>query len=122
MLRNLAASEQQHLLDSFNEIWRSGQVPESWRTAIMVPILKARKPAGELSSYQPVSLPSAPSRVMEAIALVRLDWVACSFLADQYTGFGGRWQTADSIADIISTLPHSKANDDAVFLLLIDVQ
>ncbi|XP_070386337.1 uncharacterized protein [Dermacentor albipictus] len=51
MLRNLAASEQQRLLECFNEIWQSGQVPEAWRTAIVAPILKDRKPTGELSSY-----------------------------------------------------------------------
>ncbi|XP_070387710.1 uncharacterized protein [Dermacentor albipictus] len=40
MLRNLATSEQLHLLDCLN-IWQSGQVPESWRTAYVAPILKA---------------------------------------------------------------------------------
>ncbi|XP_075530698.1 uncharacterized protein LOC142563889 isoform X3 [Dermacentor variabilis] len=40
MLRNLVASEQEHLLDGYN-IWQSGQVPESWRTAYAAPILKA---------------------------------------------------------------------------------
>ncbi|XP_072141274.1 uncharacterized protein [Dermacentor andersoni] len=64
MLRHLAASEQQRLLDCYNDIWRSGQVPETWRTVIVAPILKAGKPAGNVSSYQPVSLTSITCKVM----------------------------------------------------------
>ncbi|KAH7933986.1 hypothetical protein HPB49_020093 [Dermacentor silvarum] len=104
MLRNLATSEQRRLLDCYNNIWWSGQVPEAWRTAIVAPILKSNKPANELSSYRPVSLTSAACKVMEAIALARLEWVAraCGFLADQQTGFRRRRCTADSIADVVS--------------------
>ncbi|KAH7933361.1 hypothetical protein HPB49_011888 [Dermacentor silvarum] len=123
MLRNLATSEQRRLLDCYN-IWWSGQVPEAWRTAIVAPILKSNKPANELSSYRPVSLTSAACKVMEAIALARLEWVAraCGFLADQQTGFRRRRCTADSIADVVSTLEDARASGDLAMLLLIDVK
>ncbi|KAH7966340.1 hypothetical protein HPB49_015413 [Dermacentor silvarum] len=124
MLRNLATSEQRRLLDCYNNIWWSGQVPEAWRTAIVAPILKSNKPANELSSYRPVSLTSAACKVMEAIALARLEWVAraCGFLADQQTGFRRRRCTADSIADVVSTLEDARASGDLAMLLLIDVK
>ncbi|KAH7958852.1 hypothetical protein HPB49_005991 [Dermacentor silvarum] len=124
MLRNLATSEQRRLLDCYNNIWWSGQVPEAWRTAIVAPILKSNKPANELSSYRPVSLTSAACKVMEAIALARLEWLAraCGFLADQQTGFRCRRCTADSIADVVSTLEDARASGDIVMLLLIDVK
>ncbi|KAH7937580.1 hypothetical protein HPB49_013211 [Dermacentor silvarum] len=124
MLRNLATSEQRCLLDCYNNIWWSGQVPEAWRTAIVAPILKSNKPANELSSYRPVSLTSAACKVMEAIALARLEWVAraCGFLADQQTGFRRRRCTADSIADVVSTLEDARASGDLAMLLLIDVK
>ncbi|KAH7959343.1 hypothetical protein HPB49_010468 [Dermacentor silvarum] len=41
MLRNLADTEKVRLLDCLNAVWSSGQLPESWLTAIVVPILKA---------------------------------------------------------------------------------
>ncbi|XP_077499701.1 uncharacterized protein LOC144110561 [Amblyomma americanum] len=44
MLRNLDAPEQPCLLDAFNSIWDSRILPESWSTAIALPIRKARKP------------------------------------------------------------------------------
>ncbi|KAH7932686.1 hypothetical protein HPB49_000976 [Dermacentor silvarum] len=101
MLRNLATSEQRRLLDCYNNIWWSGQVPEAWRTAIVAPILKSNKPANELSSYRPVSLTSA----------------AC-----KQTGFRRRRCTADSIADVVSTLEDARASGDLAMLLLIDVK
>ncbi|KAH7965962.1 hypothetical protein HPB49_012322 [Dermacentor silvarum] len=124
MLRHLATSEQRRLLDCYNNIWWSGQVPEAWRTAIVAPILKSNKPANELSSYRPVSLTSAACKVMEAIALARLEWVAraCGFLADLQTGFRRRRCTADSIADVVSTLEDARASGDLAMLLLIDVK
>ncbi|KAH7971238.1 hypothetical protein HPB49_020683 [Dermacentor silvarum] len=124
MLRNLATIEQRRLLDCYNKIWWSGQVPEAWRTAIGAPILKGKKPAGELSSCRPVSLTSAACKVMEAILLARLEWVARAygFLAEQQTGFRRRRCTADSIADVVSTLEAARASGDLAMLLLIDVK
>ncbi|XP_075556506.1 uncharacterized protein LOC142588548 [Dermacentor variabilis] len=73
MLRNLAANEEQRLLECFNVIWQSGQVPEAWRTTIVATISKARKPTGELASYRPVFLTSATCKVMEAMVLGAFD-------------------------------------------------
>ncbi|XP_070384135.1 uncharacterized protein [Dermacentor albipictus] len=58
------------------------------------------------------------------MALARLDWVARArgFLPDQQTGFRRRRCTADSIADMVSTLEDAKAGGDLVMLLLIDIQ
>ncbi|XP_072145396.1 uncharacterized protein [Dermacentor andersoni] len=94
MLRNLATSKQRRLLECFNEIWQSGQVPEAWRKAIVAPILKAIKPVAH----------------------------ARGSLADQQTGFWRRRCTADSIADKVSILEDVESGWDLVMLLLIDVQ
>ncbi|XP_037559187.1 uncharacterized protein LOC119436413 [Dermacentor silvarum] len=107
MLRNLAANEQQRLLDCFNETWRSGQVPESWRLAIVAPILKARKPAGDLSPTGRSPSPLRPAR---------------GFLVDQQTGFRRQRSTADSIANVVSTLEEAKARGNIVLLVLIDIK
>ncbi|XP_075526583.1 uncharacterized protein LOC142558319 [Dermacentor variabilis] len=73
--------------------------------------------------YRPVSFTSAACKVMEAIALVRLDWVARArgFLADEQTGFRWRRCTADSIADVVSMMEEAKSCGDAVLLVLIDI-
>ncbi|XP_077508593.1 uncharacterized protein LOC144119977 [Amblyomma americanum] len=124
MLRNLGAPEQARLLDAFNIIWDSGILPESWSTAIVVPIRKARKPLKALSSYRPVSLTSAACKSMEFVALQRLSWIAraSDFLSECQTGFRRHRCTADSIADVVSCLEEAKQQGEVAFLVLLDVQ
>jgi hypothetical protein len=38
------------LLELFNQIWKTS-IPAMWRKATIIPLLKAKKPASELSSY-----------------------------------------------------------------------
>ncbi|XP_072144431.1 uncharacterized protein [Dermacentor andersoni] len=66
---------------------------------------------------------SAACKEIEVMALSRLDWVARThgFLEDQQMSFRWRRCTADSIADMVSTLEGAKAGGDLVMLLLINV-
>jgi hypothetical protein len=45
-----------------------------WRKAIIIPLLKAKKPASELSSYQPISLTRTLAKIMEKMVSARLNW------------------------------------------------
>ncbi|XP_077485261.1 uncharacterized protein LOC144095376 [Amblyomma americanum] len=121
MLRNLGAPEQARLLDAFNIIWDSGILPESWSTAIVLPIRKVRKPLRALSSYRPVSLTSAACKSMEFVALQRLSWIAraSNFLSECQTGFCRHRCTADSIADVVSCLEEAKQQGEVA---LLDIQ
>ncbi|KAH7959127.1 hypothetical protein HPB49_008468 [Dermacentor silvarum] len=103
MLRNLADAERARLLDCLNTVWTSVQLPESWLTAIVVPILKARKPATAPSSHRPVSLTSAACKLMEYMALARLVCISrmLDFFPEQQSGFQSRPGTADSIGDVV---------------------
>lgn len=89
MLRNLDCSQLPHLLDAYNAIWCSGVIPASWKEAIVVPLMKKGKPASQLSSYRPISLTSAAGKVLEAVALRRLEWIATAmdFLPRGMSGF-----------------------------------
>ena len=44
------------LLNIFNMYLHQGQYPQSWRRATIIPLLKAGKPPGDLSSCRPISL------------------------------------------------------------------
>jgi hypothetical protein len=52
------------LLQLFNQIWKIS-IPAMWRKAIIISLLKAKKPASELSSYRPISLMSTLAKTME---------------------------------------------------------
>ncbi|XP_075545999.1 uncharacterized protein LOC142579529 [Dermacentor variabilis] len=92
--------------------------------AVVVPLLKRRKPATSLSSYRPVSLTSAACVLMEKMALSRLEWIAAQlkYFAEEQSGFRQKRSTADSIADVVATLEDARGSGDVAMLLLLDVQ
>ncbi|KAK8767710.1 hypothetical protein V5799_005509 [Amblyomma americanum] len=124
MLRNLGADHWASLLSSFNEVWRTGILPDAWRTAMAVPVLKTGKPPSAISSYRLDSLTSVPGKVMEAMALERLSWVGnvTSHFPEQQSGFRHHRCTADSIADLVSTLEDANLNRHVVCLALLDIR
>ena len=51
LLKNLGRKGKLVLLALINRTWREGYLPSSWRTAIILPILKKDKPSGLSQSY-----------------------------------------------------------------------
>jgi hypothetical protein len=64
------------MLDTFNKSWREGVCPQSWRDAVIVPILKPGKPQGQLDSYRPIAFTSCLAKVMERMVAKRLQHLA----------------------------------------------
>ena len=44
-----------------------GEVPEDWRTAVIVPIYKKKGLRSDPTNYRPVSLTSVPCKIMESL-------------------------------------------------------
>ena len=61
-----------------NRSWENGQVPSSWRSAIIIPIPKASKNPKATESYCPISLTSHLAKLAERLVAARL-----TVLADQ---------------------------------------
>jgi len=64
-LKELGPIAKALLLSIFNESFRLAECPQIWRTAIIIPLLKAGKPSGVIKSYRPVSLTSCVVKLME---------------------------------------------------------
>ena len=60
------------LLDLFNESFEGVTIPQVWRNAIIIPLLKLGKPSSALSSYRPVSLTSCLIKTFERMIADRL--------------------------------------------------
>jgi hypothetical protein len=72
MLQHLGNSVLGTLLDIFNLSWRQCQVPQCWKEAIMMPILKKGKNMSNVLSYRPITLTSNCCKLMERIINTRM--------------------------------------------------
>ena len=74
MLKHLGPIARKSLLEIFNRRWYKGLMPEVWKTAHLVPVLKKGKDKINPSSYRPVSLLSCVGKLMERVMTSRLTW------------------------------------------------
>nr|KAG5710959.1 hypothetical protein BaRGS_013693 [Batillaria attramentaria] len=72
MLKHLGPRATQKLLLILNQSWTTGKCPDSWREAVIVPVLKKQKDKTKKTSYRPISLLSCLGKLMERIVNARL--------------------------------------------------
>jgi hypothetical protein len=54
----------------YNKLWNSrDNLPDKWRKAIIMPILKPDKPPNLVSSYRPIALTSILAKIQERMIL-----------------------------------------------------
>ena len=74
MLKHLPSDALHTLLNTFSNIWLSGNFPSSWRQAYIVPIPKPDKDTTNPSNYRPIALTSCVCKIMERMLNKRLVW------------------------------------------------
>ena len=67
MLTHLGNKATCKLLEIFNHSWATGTLPQTWREATMIPILKKGKDPKQAASYRPISLTSCVGKTMERV-------------------------------------------------------
>ncbi|GBL75210.1 RNA-directed DNA polymerase from mobile element jockey [Araneus ventricosus] len=89
MLSSLTDENRGEILNLFNYLWSNSTVPESWRIAKIIPILKPGKNPTEVSSYRPIALTSVLGKVFERMILARLlrVYLKNSFFSSFHAGF-----------------------------------
>ena len=85
-----------NLLDIFNSSFHLADCPQVWKNAIIIPLLKNGRPAGELKSYRPISLTSCVVKLFERMFADRLIHLAetNNWLYSAQAGFrrGRSWE------------------------------
>ena len=72
ILKHLPSDTLETLLSIMNEIWCTGEFPEDWHKAVIIPIPKPGKDKTEATNYRPIALTSCICKTMERMIKDRL--------------------------------------------------
>ena len=99
LLKHLPDASLLLLLNIFNNIWISGDIPSDWRKAIVIPILKPGKDPTNPTNYRPIALTSCICKTMERMINRRLVWYIefHNLLTNVQCGFRSRPTTVDHL-------------------------
>ena len=90
MIAELPVETKNHLLRIFNRIWTTGNIPNQWKIANVIPIPKPGKDPTNPQNYRPIALTSVLCKTMERIVNLRLlEFLESRYILDKYQ-CGGR--------------------------------
>lgn len=123
-LRNLSEVCHRSLLRVYNESWATGQVPDCWKVARVIPLLKPGKQPSLLASFRPVSLTSCIGKVLERMVLHRLEWwlEKQKIFPEEMSGFRRQRSSMDSVLDLVTAVEHAKSRRRLVVAVFLDVR
>jgi ribonuclease HI/endonuclease/exonuclease/phosphatase family metal-dependent hydrolase len=124
MLTRLSSQNRRSLLEVFNKLLEQAEVPDSWKTAVVVPIHKRGKPADKASSYRPVALTSSVSKVFEKIINCRLQWQLSKVQAipQNQAGFRPGRATIDNVAQLEAEIKKGFNKREQTTVIFLDLQ
>jgi hypothetical protein len=124
MIQHLVNTTKQKLLDIYNLSWRSGQVPQCWKEATMIPVLKEGKNRTKPASYRPNSLTSCVCKTLERIINQRMEWYLESerIIFPEQAGFQRFNSTEDQTTHLAQVIEDSFQARKVTLAAFIDLQ
>ena len=123
MLKRLSPKNQAFLCHMFNIFLANSFVPDSWKTACVLPFLKPGKPALDAASYRPISLTSCLCKAMEKILAQRLQWFLDEhkILPPSQAGFRHNRSVLDNLIFFDHAVKSSFSNGLSSYGLFLDI-
>ena len=89
----------------YNAIWRGEPIPQAWRTAVILPMLKEGKDPELPSSYRPISLTDCLGKILEKIVAERMSayMEENNLFNECQTGFRQERCTTDQVWKLVQT-------------------
>uniref|UniRef100_A0A1I8I211 RING-type domain-containing protein n=1 Tax=Macrostomum lignano TaxID=282301 RepID=A0A1I8I211_9PLAT len=111
------------LLSLFNWSFQHAAVAQSWRTAIIIPLLKAGKSARDIAAFRPISLTSCIVKLLERILVTRLHHLAerHGWISPNQAGFRANYSCEDQLLRVtqdISDGMNLKPSERTIIALL----
>ena len=124
MLSNMPLTSKRFLLEVLNRFWCTGTSPVSWKTSVIVTILKPGKDAHLAQSYRPIALTSCVSKVYERMVNARLVWILESrnLLSNRQFGFRKARSTIDPLLLLTREVQNSFAIQNQTIAVFFDIE
>ena len=119
MIRNSPLYIHKAILNLFNLIWTSGNIPQSFKLANVIPIPKKDKDLSSPASYRPIALTSHLGKLLEAIINERLKTYleVEGHLSPNQSGFRNGKETTEQVLRLEADI--RKANDKGMVLCAV---
>ena len=124
MIKNMPDQCLNILLLFFNTVWSKMRLPDSWKSAVVIPIPKPGKNPSLPTSYRPISLTSNLCKVMEKMINTRLLWFLDknNLLSSVQSGFRKRRSTIDHILTLENDIRGSILNKESLLAVFLDIE
>ena len=121
LLKHLPPETLSLLLDIYNYIWRTGDFPQCWSEATVIPIPKPGKNHSDPNNYRPISLTSCVCKTLERMINDRLIWFLenNNILTDIQCGFRKRKSTIDHLVRLESFIRDAFLNKQEVVSIFL---
>ncbi|KAL0895448.1 hypothetical protein ABMA27_011569 [Loxostege sticticalis] len=112
-----------YYLQLINSFFITGSFPISWKSQIVLPILKPNKSSSDVCSYRPIALSSILLKLAEHLIKNRLEWYIESnnYLDDTQYGFRKGRSTMDSLSLFISDIRLSFSHNESITAVFLDI-
>lgn len=112
-----------YILDIINVVIDTGNIPESWKEQIIIPILKPHKDSSDPISYRPVALSVTICKIAEHLIKNRLEWYIEKnrIFPNSQFGFRKGRSTMDSLYSFSSDVLISFSNNESVVAAFLDI-
>lgn len=122
-IKKLSDSSKKIFLNLLNHIFLSSSIPASWKTQLIIPILKPGKDPAQSCSYRPIALSSVLAKIMEHLIKNRLEWIVenRSILPNSQFGFRRGYGTLDSLSLLTSDIRVAFSQNRHVIAVFLDI-
>ncbi|MCU7801126.1 MAG: hypothetical protein KZQ70_13560, partial [gamma proteobacterium symbiont of Lucinoma myriamae] len=124
LLKHLPSSSLSILLNIFNQIWETGNVPKSWKEAIIIPIPKPGKDNTDPNNYRPIALTSCICKTLERMINERLIWYLelNNIITEFQSGFRKQRSTNDHLVRLETFIREAFIKKEHLVAVFFDME
>jgi len=124
MFRQLPKEGLEIILKLFNKIWREGVMPDSWKSALILPFGKPGKDITNAGNYRPIALTSHLCKWMEKIIVCRLSYYLeqRGLLSKYQSGFRKGRSTIDALIKVSNEAEKAVSMKEVMVIVYFDIE